>query len=214
MTELRVCFFGDNFIAGIGDEQFRGWPTRLAEIECARGHDVTAYGLGVRRNSSKDVAARWEFEARRRLPENVKGGLVFSFGHNDVALDEGGAMRVGLNESLAAARSIFRTARVWRPTLWIGPTPIDPERAAKRRATMPGPHPHIDNVRTAVLSTHFASLAREFNVPYLDLFGPLSRDQRWTDMLRVGDGIHPNADGYRMLAELVQAWGPWRDWLE
>jgi acyl-CoA thioesterase I len=214
MSELRVCFFGDSIVVGTGDEQARGWPARLAEFERPRGHDVTVYNLGVRRNTSKDIAARWEFEARRRLPENVKGGLIFTFGLNDVSIDESGTVRVGLNDTIAAARGIFRNARLWRPTLWLGPTPIEPERAAELRAGAPGPHLHIDNVRTAVLSTHLATLANEINVPYLDLFGPLSRDERWTEALRAGDGIHPSGEGYAILAEFVEAWGPWREWLD
>ena len=29
-----------------------------------------------------------------------------------------------------------------------------------------------------------------------------------------GDGIHPNSDGYELLADLVNSWQPWRSWFD
>src|SRR5689334_860809 len=80
---MRICFFGDSFVNGTGDDDALGWVGRVVADARRAGCDLTAYNLGIRRNTSADVAARWEGEARLRLPADCDGRLVFSFGAND-----------------------------------------------------------------------------------------------------------------------------------
>ena len=112
---MRICFFGDSFVHGTGDDDALGWVGWLTARARREGCDVTAYNLGVRRNTSADVAARWKTEAASRLSPENDGRLVFSFGANDCAL---GMTRT---ESLAHAEAILDSARRWLPTLMIGP---------------------------------------------------------------------------------------------
>jgi len=62
-----------------------GWGGVGRVVAKARqgGRDVTAYNLGIRRDTSADVAAPWGGEARLRLPHEYDCRLVFSFGVND-----------------------------------------------------------------------------------------------------------------------------------
>ena len=85
---MRLCFFGDSFVAGAGDDAALGWPGRLTAWARRAGVDVTAYNLGVRRDTSSDIAARWGAEAVARLPADFERRLAFSFGANDCVLDE------------------------------------------------------------------------------------------------------------------------------
>ena len=64
---MRICFVGDSFVNGTGDPECLGWPGRICAAARRAGHDVTYYNLGVRRDTSGDVQARWELEGTNGL---------------------------------------------------------------------------------------------------------------------------------------------------
>src|SRR5690606_27298725 len=61
-NDLRICFVGDSFVAGVGDPEALGWSGRLTVDAHAAGVAPTAYNLGVRRQTSTDIAGRWQAE--------------------------------------------------------------------------------------------------------------------------------------------------------
>jgi acyl-CoA thioesterase-1 len=211
MTTLRICFVGDSITNGTLDGDYLGWPGRLCAAERAAGHDLTLYNLGIRADTSADVAARWRAECAARLPDHVPGALVFAFGVNDAADEQGVGLRVPLDQSVANARAILTAARASRPTLWVGPAPTDDARQPLSPA--PGVAYAFDNTRTAELSRAFGALAETLGVPYLDLFTELAASPAWAEALAAGDGVHPAGAGYAQIAERVRAWPAWRNWL-
>ena len=80
---MRICFLGDSFVNGTGDDDCLGWTGRICSSARRSGRDVTHYNLGVRRDTSADILARWRQEAERRLSPDLGGRLVFAFGGND-----------------------------------------------------------------------------------------------------------------------------------
>ena len=68
--DLRLCFVGDSFVHGTNDPEYLGWTGRLSILARGRGHMLTCYNLGVRRDTSSAIAARWELETERRLPDS------------------------------------------------------------------------------------------------------------------------------------------------
>ncbi len=212
MTKIRICCIGDSLTAGTADPEFRGWPALACAPARAAGHDVTLYNLGVRGDTSELVAARWRREAEARLPAEVNGALVFGFGVNDCADMAGVGIRVPPARSLATARTLLSEAKVWLPTLWVGPAPVD--EAVQPVEPYPGGVFDFRNARIAELSAAYAGLAAELEVPYLDLYAPLAGDPRWAASLAASDGVHPEAEGYALMAEQVLAWEPWRRWFE
>jgi acyl-CoA thioesterase-1 len=195
---MRICFFGDSFVNGTGDPTGLGWVGRVAAAAQRRGHDLTAYNLGIRRDTSADVAQRWQEEARRRLPPEFDGRLVFSFGANDCVV-ENGAPRVTPDRALDNARSMLEAAKRGHPTLMLGPPPLPLLDGADRRI--------------AALSQDFARLTAEIAIPYLELWTPLAATTLWRLDVAAGDGAHPGAAGYALIAGLVAGWPPWRAWL-
>jgi lysophospholipase L1-like esterase len=161
---------------------------------------VTCYNLGVRRDTSADVLARWHDEVRRRLPPDhpeYDPRVVFSFGVNDTAADGCGA-RVRPHVSLDNARQVLGAARRAYPVLFVGPPPVATPQ---------------HNERIAALSSQLAGVCRSLDVPYLAVFDPLAASRVWMDEVASGDGSHPGAAGYAALAQLVTAWEAWRRWL-
>src|SRR5688572_27006622 len=106
----RICFVGDAFTVGAGDETGLGWVGRLAAGEWARGHDITIYNLGIRGNSTREIGPRWRQECARRIPATARGRLVFMFGGNDAKEQVGRGIEVPLAESVDNARRILGEA--------------------------------------------------------------------------------------------------------
>jgi acyl-CoA thioesterase-1 len=213
MAILRICFVGDSITQGTADKDYLGWPGRVCAAERARGHDLTCYNLGVRADTSADIARRWRAECEARLPAHVTGALVFAFGVNDSAIENDSAHpRVPLPDALATARAVLGAAKVWKRTLWVGPAPVEESRQPLR----PAPTIAYDfrNRRIADYNRAFAALAAELGLAYLDLFTPLGADARWARAAGGGDGVHPPAEGYALIAERVAAWPAWRSWLD
>ncbi|MNR83671.1 hypothetical protein D3C72_144530 [compost metagenome] len=192
-TDHRICFVGDSFVQGTSDPLCLGWAGRVTQDAVARGINLTHYNLGIRRDTSRDIAARWEQECAARLPADCAQHVVFSFGVNDSAIYEG-ALRVPEEESLANCERILRSSAVRYKTLMVGPPPM-PD----------APH----NRRVAQLDQQFAEIAASLNVPYLSVFETLRKDEHWLKEAIANDFAHPRQYGYDRLASLVQAWSAW-----
>jgi lysophospholipase L1-like esterase len=187
---LRILAFGDSLVAGVGDPDHLGWVGRALASRRA----VTLYNLGVRGQTSGEVAARWRAEAEPRLSAAEPCRIVFSVGIND-CLPDGGATRVAPAHSLLNVRAMLTEAQRLCPVLLVGPPPVsDPGVAA----------------RAEVLDEHFKLLAARLNVPFIDVFRPLAADGLWTAEAAAFDGAHPGAAGYQRMAELIAAHPAWR----
>ena len=164
------------------------------------------YNLGIRSDTSKEIAARWKAESAVRLPHQVKSVFVFCFGLND-ATEVDGAMRVPLEASIGNARTIMREARALGYVLWIGPTPICEERRPVASAL--GVKQKKSNTVTSEYNANFRKIAIEESIPYLDLFNRFETSASWPDAL--SDGVHPSEAGYAKLAKTISEWDPWRE---
>ncbi len=196
MSVVRICFVGESFVNGTGDPEYLGWTGRICVLARQEGHDITYYNLGVRRETSTALAARWQEEVSRRLPQECDCRIIFSFGTNDTTL-ENGKTRVELEQSIDNAYKILSVAKQFFPVLMVSPPPIaDSEQ----------------NYRTAKLSQQLASVCHQLSVPYLDVFNPLLASDIWLNEVAANDGAHPASSGYSQLAQLVQNWDAWLSW--
>ena len=194
--DLRIAFFGDSFVNGFGDPDTLGWVGRVCAAAIARGHVVTGYNGGIRRNTSADVLARWHDEAVHRLPVEHSRALVFSFGVNDCIV-EGGRRQIEPAASVANARQLLTDAKAMASTLMVGPPPIADAAV---------------NARIAALVPELRAVCRDLSVPFLDVFAALQASA-WVREAAANDGAHPERGGYQALAALVDRWPPWRAWL-
>jgi acyl-CoA thioesterase I len=200
LRAIRICFFGDSMVNGTGDDACLGWVGRVCAAARRRGCDLTCYNLGIRRDTSADVLARWQHEAEARLLPEHDGRLIFSFGANDCCAGEDiGGVRVAPGRALANAEAILMAAVAWRPTLMVGPLPIC-DVAVDRR--------------TRQLSGDFAILCAHLGVPYLDVFDLAAASDTWTREVAAGDGAHPNEGGYAVIAGVVENWTCCRAWID
>ncbi|RBY88410.1 GDSL-type esterase/lipase family protein [Blastococcus sp. TF02A-26] len=194
--DLRVCFVGDSFVAGVGDPEHLGWTGRLAAASEGAGLPLTRYVLGVRRQTSAEIAARWAAECAPRLTGDWEARVVLSMGVNDTT-EEDGARRLDLARSVAALGEVLDGAatRGW-PVLVVGPPAVADED---------------HNERTAALDDRFARTCTDRGVPYVPVVRTLVADPTWMRQVAAGDGAHPGAAGYALLADLVRP--HWQEWL-
>lgn len=213
LDDIRICFIGDSFVNGTGDDTALGWVGRVCAAARARGVGLTAYNLGIRRDTSLDVLDRCEQEWSRRLPAGIDGRIVLSFGVNDTVVESGGSsdgsgggsrkgadratrQRVAMAESCAAFRRIVDAAATdgARRVLFVGPPPVADDD---------------HNTRIERLAAALFVEAASRGVPHIDLFTPLVSDESYRREIANGDGAHPTAAGYARIAEHVLASPAW-----
>ena len=194
---MRISFIGDSFVSGAFDEDCLGWTGRICAAARRRGHDVSLYNLGIRGETSTQIARRWRAEAECRQSAQQEGRLVFEFGVNDMR-EVNGKPQMERAQSLAAAREMLGAAANWKPTLMVGPPPGGDEAR---------------NARVADLSKDLAQLCGELNIPYFDSYAALSKSPVWMPSVKSVDGTHPSAAGYAEWARAIDAWPAWRNWL-
>jgi lysophospholipase L1-like esterase len=197
MAQMRICFIGDSFVSGAYDLECLGWAGRISARARARGHDLSPYNLGIRGETSVQIARRWRAEAEIRQAAAQEGRLVFEFGVND-AREVDGKRQLELAQSMAAARDILSAASRWKPTLMIGPPPSADEAR---------------NARVRELSESIAKLCAELSLPYFDSYGRLLATPAFVADVQSVDGTHPSATGYAQWADAIDAWQAWREWL-
>jgi acyl-CoA thioesterase I len=189
VRDLRVCFAGDSYVAGVGDSSGLGWVGRLSAHAYASGLPITVYDLGVRGDTSLDVAARLPGEVARRTNPAAELRVVLAYGLNDVVLKDG-RPRVAPGDSLAATtRSLAWLASAYIPAIFIGPPAIGDIGQDSRTEK-------LDRLLTECAVSH--------GVTYVSPFGCLINDPVWLDEVKAGDGAHPGPPGYRRYFEAVR----------
>jgi acyl-CoA thioesterase-1 len=191
---MRICFLGDSFVNGTGDDDCLGWTGRICSSARRSGRDVTHYNLGVRRDTTADILARWR-KPNGAMSPDPGGRLVFAFGSNDCVADCAGSVRIARDKALDNAHSILSEASKWLPTLMIGPAPVSFDAAA--------------DDRIAALSEELGRVCAGIGIPYLPVFTALATSGIWSQEAARGDGTHPNSGGYAEFAAIVRQWSAW-----
>ena len=189
---LRICVVGDGLVAGMGDPRGLGWVGRVAARTPAPTGGLGVFALGVPREGTTALAARWYAESAPRFDVAADNRLVVGLGPAD------------LEQGTTLARSRLNLANVLDdahaenvPTLVVGPPP--------------GTDPQV-NQRLADLSAAFGDVCDRRAVPYVDCYTPLAAHEQWFADLAAGDGRYPGQVGYGLIAWLVLNVG-WHTWL-
>jgi lysophospholipase L1-like esterase len=193
---VRVCFIGDSFVCGVGDPEHLGWVGRIAARSHQARQPLTAYNLGVRRQTSRDVLNRWYGECLPRLPDGCDCRVVVSFGVNDTTCELGDPRVAACDSAANLDQLLEQLAKTGWRTLVVGPPPVsDGEQ----------------NDRIVRVDDAFGRTCRTRDVSYLSVFNQLLTSAAWMREVAEGDGAHPAAAGYQELTELV--WPTWRTWI-
>jgi lysophospholipase L1-like esterase len=201
--DLRILFFGDSFVTGVGDPTGLGWVGRVVAASHDAGRPLTAYDLGVRGDTSADVAARFEAETHART-QNVAAsyGVVLGFGANDMTAQDN-RLRIAPGLAVRTLNRLIDLAEVsGHGVLVVGPPPV-------------GERDQDERIRE--LSDQLAHVATHRGIAFVETARPLGANEAWRSEAAANDGSHPGAGGYAALAEIVLAAGGrigWLDWLD
>jgi acyl-CoA thioesterase I len=193
-----VLFFGDSFVTGAGDQTGLGWPGRLVAAAWEAGLPLTAYNLGVRGESTADVAGRFRAEALPRLMPGADNRVVFAMGANDPTLDELGDRKISEEESVRLMSGLLDACEeIGAIAMVIGPGPTGiPDHDERSRA----------------LGRRFEALCDRRRIRYVAVLEDLLASEAWGRTTELRDGLHPAAEGYAALAQLLLDAG-WLEWL-
>ena len=110
-------------MAGAGDEEGLGWPGRLTAAAWAADLPLTSYNLGVRGESTSEVARRFRAEAEPRLIPGADNRVLFAVGANDVSLGEDGEQAIPTEESVELMTPTFfhpfDAAKLMNAWVWL-----------------------------------------------------------------------------------------------
>ncbi|PZF79440.1 GDSL-type esterase/lipase family protein [Jiangella anatolica] len=187
--DVRVCVFGDSFVAGVGDPKALGWVGRVAaRTPASTGVALTAYPLGVRGEGTEEVVVRMPMECAPRFARGDEHRVVLAGGIGDAAR--------GVPVARSAAALEFGLSSLSVPALVVGPPPVGDETMLER---------------IGELDAAWAGTCERRDVPYISTFGPLTAKAAW-QTARADDDLHPDQTGYGLLAYLVLN-GGWYSWL-
>ncbi|MBL8581626.1 MAG: hypothetical protein JNL61_05285 [Rhizobiaceae bacterium] len=207
-TPDAIYFLGDSITLGWRDEDLGGWPARLMRRLAGQGYSITGYNLGVRGDTSGEIAERWEQEVGRRQ-RGSNSLLVFAFGVNDAKVAPDGTYLTPASDTASSVRRILAAARRHR-VLLIGPAPVD-EVLMQRHLNQEGLAAMPTAKAIDAIARRMESEARSAGVPFLDLLDRLAANAVWKRSLADTDGLHPSRSGHDLVADLIQEWPAWAE---
>lgn len=179
-----ICVFGDSITWGAWDLEFGGWANRL-RLYCDNQSDfeTEVYNLGVDGDYVRDVLKRFDVEAQARNPDII----ILAIGINDSSHPSNprgtdlGKFEVQFKELLEKTRKFTDKIIV------LGLTNVNEKS---------GNHGYA-NSNISLYDDKVKSIAKNQNLPFVDLFNTLAEDE-------LADGLHPNAKGHKKIFEKVK----------
>ena len=193
MKDVRICFIGDSFVNGTGDENALGWAGRLCAEANKKGTSVTYYNLGIRRNTSHDILQRINSEVSIRLPPSLDCRVVLSFGVNDTVIEED-KVRVSEEDSINNFEKIVNLMKENYKVIMVGPPPINNDE---------------HDLRISSLNNGLRNKAKELGISFIELYSHLVGDEEYQKEITENDGAHPRGGGYEKLAKIIGSSEVW-----
>lgn len=169
--ELTILFLGDSLTEGYGLDEEESFPSLVKEMLAADGINIRVLNAGISGSTSASALSRLQWYIRSQ-PDL----MVLSLGANDglrgLSIDE---MKANLAKTIEFAQANGVKAAI---TGMMVPPNMGPEY-------------------TDAFARVFPDLATEYDIPLMPF---LLQDVAAVPELNQADGIHPNAEGTRIVA--------------
>lgn len=173
--KFTILFLGDSLTAGLGLEEGESFPSLLADRFAAEGRaDIEIINAGISGSTTASGLSRLQWYIRSQ-PDL----LVLSLGAND------GLRGLDINEMKANLAATIEFAQT------------NGQQVALTGMLVP---PNMGPEYTEAFARVFPDLAQQYQVPFLPF---LLEGVAAIPELNQGDGIHPNVEGARKVAENV-----------
>ena len=193
-------FFGDSITYGEYDGVFGGWVDivkryALQKYSDENKNEVILFNLGIGGETTEGLVKRIPHEIKAR--NSSDGNIVFiAYGANDLAVQDGNQM-VSQTKFKANIETAVQDAKIYSKDIYlISILPISENIDSKISNT--------GKIRTnkdvLLYNEILKDIAAENSLNYVD-FHSAFRDQK--EVLLSKDGVHPNENGYKMMAEIA-----------
>ena len=185
-------FFGDSLTLGVNDYAMPGgWVSRLALLgrreKLYAYPPATFYNLGARRQTTANVAARFEAEVQARQMPGIVQRLLFCVGVVDM-VGPTGSEPGAIQKAASDLEGLLERAKTIAPTLVICPPPV---------ASV-----EVRNRITSLCAAQVDVCAR-LGVDCVNINAALAADPEYMEDLT--DGLHPGPTGCSVMAERLLA---------
>ncbi len=202
---MRVLVFGGSITQGFWDTK-GGWVTRLSseyiphKLDDLAGEWTLFFNMGISGNFLKDVLARLESETKARQWKNELVTIVLNVGINDASLVNNRVKIESEDFQKQYDELIDAALKLSNKVLCVGLSAVDPDR------TNPWPygdHEQWLNNRIDLFEDTIKQSAKRKNVPFVPIYDNF-RKQMDKGVSMHSDGLHPNSNGHKLIAEAVR----------
>ena len=204
MGRADIYVFGSSSAYGSGDPE-GGWVSHLRRtldpmsLENGVAKSVI-YNLGVSGETSDGLRKRFSNELEARLKAKKQAIIIFAIGGNDAAfMPSVGRFRVEADRFAENLASLVMEAKTAGRVIVQSLTPVNDtvtEYRPTRDRSKANRHVEAYNLK-------LKAICQGLTVPVVDAYSAfMQHDHR---VLLSVDGVHPNAQGHRLLAELMLA---------
>ena len=192
-VKQNICVFGDSIVLGVGLNKSASWADLLKGYALQKNPATRVYLLGIDGDTSKDLLARFDCEAKARAPDMI----IFAIGTNDSAYR--GAKRVQnipAEQFESNIKALIKKARAYTDALmFVGLA------KGSDKETVPLPQSSTkkcyDKKTVRKYARIISSVCSSENLEFVPCFDNLDD----SDFV---DGLHPNEKGHSKIFELVK----------
>ena len=193
-------FFGDSITYGEYDGVFGGWVDIVKRYALQKYSDedkneVILFNLGIGGETTEGLVKRIPHEIKAR--NSSDGNIVFiAYGANDLAVKDGQQM-VSSKQFRANIETAVQDAELYSKDIYlISILPISENIDSKISNT--------GKIRTSedvlLYNQILKDIVAENSLNYVDFHSAFAADK---EVLLSKDGVHPNENGYKMMAEIA-----------
>lgn len=195
-----ICF-GDSITRGESDAVYGGWAdrikTRLIKQFVETGKDkISLFNMGISGETTNGLMQRFQSEFVTRQATDKQDTVLFGYGANDLATQEGDYL-VDIDTYIDnLSRSIEFALEKGANVVLINVTPI----AAKLEG-IPNVNNRIRNDETIRrYNQALLALSAKYGVGLIDVYTPFSDNK---EAYLTADGLHPNSVGHEVLYQVI-----------
>jgi len=186
---MTIGVWGDSITFGSCDSEALGWCGRLRKSLPTEGWNEL-YNFGISGETSTDILKRFEVEASAIRPSDI----IFAVGINDSKFpSEAEQNKVSLSDYKENLEKLIKQAKSFTDKITIvGATRVDDEwRSVKGSRFL--------NEEIEKYNLVMKEEANQNQLVFIDMFSVLD------PALDLADGLHPNAQGYQKMFEVIRA---------
>jgi len=198
---MRILVFGDSIVRGSYDEEYGGWTCRLSAAFSKKTIDekkyYKLYGFGIGGETSGELLQRFQKELVEKQRLNEESVLLFNTGLNDTKNLCGDSKNlIPLEEYEQNVHTILSGAiKAVKQVYFVGLTRVAEFNVG---ISYEGKKYEFYNKEIEKYDRAVERVCGELNVTYISIGGfDTSKMIMW-------DGIHPNAEGHRLIFERVK----------